>query len=124
MFLRHVFHGLQFAQWLAAGFREFEDAWSIQVAKITGQVVSVTNTGDLITDISVGDLEAAPRDNSVTIKCEGHMTAGIWPTDHQQPEMTFVAFEGESGFVELSLVGDNASLYLGIKSGSKISLSW
>ena len=94
------------------------------MAEITGQVVSVSDSGDLVTDIRVGQLEDVPRDNSVSVKCEGHVTAGIFPTEHNQPEMTFVAFEGQSGFVELSLVGDNASHYLGIKSGSKISLSW
>lgn len=94
------------------------------MAEITGLVATVSDSGDLITDIRVDDLQGVPRDNSVTIRCEGHVTAGIFPTEHQQPEMTFVAYEGESGFVELSLVGDDASKYLGIKSGSKISLSW
>lgn len=97
---------------------------ALRVPKISGQVVSVLDSGDLVTDIRVSDLEAVPRDNSVAVKCEGHVTAGIFPTNHQQPEMTFVAFEGRSGFVELSLVGDSASLFLGIKAGSKISVSW
>ena len=94
------------------------------MAKITGQVVSVSDSGDLITDIKVSDLESVPRDDRVRVHCEGHATVGIFPKDHAQAEMTFVAFEGESGCVELSLVGDDASRFLGIKSGSVVELKW
>lgn len=94
------------------------------MAKITGHVVSVSDSGDLITDIEVSDLENVPRDERVRIQCEGHTTLGIFPTDHAQPEMTFVAFEGESGCIRLSLVGDDASRFLGIKSGSVVELKW
>lgn len=92
--------------------------------KVKGQVVSVSEAGDLVTDIPVGELTAAPRDESVHIKCEGHMTRGIFPTDHKQPDMTFVAIEGTHGFLELLLVGDDASKFLGIKSGHQVQVHW
>lgn len=94
------------------------------MAKLTGKVVSVGETGDLITDISTGDLTSVPRDESLSVKCAGHSTSGLFPTEHGQPEMTFVAFEGECGFVRLSLVGDDASRFLGIKAGDEVVLKW
>ena len=94
------------------------------MAKITGNVVSVAASGDLVTDIKVSDLDSVPRDERVRVKCDGHVTAGIFPPDHDQPEMTFVAVEGKSGFVELALVGDDASRFLGIQSGCEVILSW
>ena len=94
------------------------------MAKLTGQINSVSESGNLVSDIQVGDLNAVPRDESVSIRCGGHTTVGIYPADHDQPEMTFVAIEGASGFVELSLVGDDASRFLGIKSGDEITIKW
>ena len=94
------------------------------MAKLKGEVVSVSDGGDLVTDISLSDLGQAPRDEQLSIRCEGHVTSGIYPAEHGQPEMTFVAYEGASGFLELSLVGDDASRFLGIKPGAAITLSW
>jgi len=92
------------------------------VAKLTGQVVSVTETGDVVTDIAVSDLELVPRDDRVSLRCEGHVTSEIYPTNHGQPEMTFVASVGSSGFLELVLVGDGASRFLGINLGGEVVL--
>ena len=94
------------------------------MAKINGQVVSVNESGDLVTDIAVADLQSAPRDEQVSIQCDGHMTSGIFPVEHGQPEMTFIALEGAGGFLELSLVGDDASRFLGIKPGAGVSVDW
>lgn len=94
------------------------------VANLKGRIVSVTESGDLVTDIAVGDLNGTPRDERVSVTCEGHVTSGIYPTDHAQPEMTFVAFEGVNGFLQLSLVGDDASRFLGLKSGHEVQLKW
>ena len=94
------------------------------MAKVTGQVVSVSAEGNLVTDISVGDLGNAPRDERVSIKSEGHATAGIYALDHGQPEMTFIAIEGGSGCLELLLVGDDASRFLGIQAGSAVTVQW
>ena len=92
--------------------------------KLKGEVVSITDAGDLVTDISVTDLVAVPHDEQVCIRCDGHATSGIFLADHDQPEMTFIAVEGESGFLELALVGDDASRFLGIKLGANVSLEW
>ena len=94
------------------------------MAKLSGQVVTVTEGGDLVTDIKMADLELAPRDGQVRVRCEGHVTAGIYPSEHGQPPMTFVAYEGAGGCLELSLIGDDASRFLGIKSGSAVTVEW
>jgi S-adenosylmethionine hydrolase len=93
------------------------------VAKLKGEVVSVKDSGDLITDISCEQLEGVPRDESVTIKCDGHVTAGIYPSDHQQPALTLLAIAGDET-LELSLVGESASAFLGIKPGSTVEVKW
>ena len=56
--------------------------------------------------------------------CDGHVTSRIFPADHQQAEMTFLVVQGESGFLELLLVGDSASAFLGFKPGSVVALKW
>ena len=92
--------------------------------KLKGEVVSVAETGNLITDICADQLADVPRDESVVIKCDGHATAGIFPADHEEPPFTFLAVLGEGGRLELCMVGESASKFLGIKPGSQITLAW
>jgi len=95
-----------------------------EVGKLSGKVVSITESGDLVTDIKISDLESAPRDENLKIECEGHTTNGLFPTDHGQPEMTFVAFENESATVQISIIGGDASGFLGIKAGATVMITW
>lgn len=94
------------------------------MAELKGQVVSVTASGDLVTDVSVSDLGSAPRDETLKVQCDGHTTNGIFAADHGQPDMTFLAFENDAGCVQISIVGGDASGFLGIKSGSKVVICW
>ena len=73
---------------------------------IQGTVISITEDGDAVTDIAIDKLEGVPNDDRVSIYCDGHVTSRIFPAEHQQPEMTFLAIQGESGFLELLLEGD------------------
>jgi S-adenosylmethionine hydrolase len=92
--------------------------------RLKGTVVSVAGNGDLITDIPVSELRDTPTDERVRIQCSGHVTSCIFPAEHGQPEMTFVAVQGSSGFLELSLVGDDASRFLDIFPGAVVTLDW
>ncbi len=92
--------------------------------KILGKVVTISDGGAAVTDIDVGQLENVPTDDQVSIHCEGHVTSCIFPLEHGQPEMTFLAFRGKSGFLELTLVGDSVAAFLGIRPGSKVALKW
>ena len=94
------------------------------MGSLKGTVVTITDAGDAVTDISIDQLDGVPTDDRVSITCDGHVTSQIFPSDHNQPEMTFLAVQGESGFLELLLVGDNASAFLGFRSGSKVAIKW
>ncbi|MCA9147851.1 MAG: hypothetical protein KDA92_01065 [Planctomycetales bacterium] len=92
--------------------------------KIKGKVVAISSAGDAVTDISCEQLRDVPRDEQVSIQCEGHMTSCIFPADHGQPEMTFLARIGETGFLELSLVGDSVNTFLCIRPESVVTVKW
>lgn len=94
------------------------------MASVKGKVVSVAETGDLLTSVTAEQLAEAPRDESVSIKCDGHATIGIYPHDHNQPEFTFLAVLNTEDQLCLSLVGESASKFLGIKPGSAVTVSW
>jgi S-adenosylmethionine hydrolase len=91
---------------------------------IQGTVVSINEAGDLVTDITAERLRGVPRDERVSIRCDDHETNGIFTTDHNQPESTFLALIGESGYLELAIVGISASAMLGIGVGEKVVITW
>ena len=92
--------------------------------KITGTVTSINATGAAVTDISVDQLRDVPHDDQVSIACEGHVTGRLFPPDHGQPEMTFLAILSDDGFLELHLVGDRVNTFLGIQDGSPVTVRW
>ena len=97
----------------------------VQGGKVEGEIIQVRASGDLVTNISVAQLEEAPRDDQVRISCGGHVTAGIYPADHSEPEMTFLAVIGpQTDCIELCLVGESASNFLGIREGSAVTVQW
>ena len=89
-----------------------------------GKVVAISESGDAITDVEVARLQDMPTDERVTVSCEDHVTNCLFPADHQQPQMTFLAVLGEDGFVRLQLVGDSVSAFLGIRPGSPVTIRW
>ena len=92
--------------------------------QIEGQVVSIDDSGNLITDIAIDQLSAAPRDESVTIKFGDHATVGLFPASHDQPDATMVAVLGNSGFLEIQIVGISLAEMLGIKVAESVAVSW
>ncbi|MEZ6101870.1 MAG: SAM hydroxide adenosyltransferase [Pirellulaceae bacterium] len=93
-------------------------------AKLTGKIVAKSEAGDLVTDIRAEQLREVPRDDRVSIKCGGHATVGIYATDHRQPEMTFLAVIDGDGVLVLTLVGDSAAEFLGLRVGDQVTLKW
>ena len=91
---------------------------------IKGSVASVGEKGQLITDISIDQVENVPRDENVQIKFGGHETMGIFPADHGQPDNTMVASMGHSGFIEIEIVGISLSEMLGIKEQEAVEVVW
>jgi S-adenosylmethionine hydrolase len=92
--------------------------------KIEGTVISISETGNLVTDITADHLRDAPRDETVAIRCDEHETQGIFTPDHQEPEATFLAVLGPDGRLELEIVGVSASMMLGIRVGEKVVVKW
>lgn len=93
-------------------------------SRISGKVVSISDTGDAITDLTHAQLADIPADDRTSVECGGHTTLGIYPADHDQPEMTYVAILGTSGFLELSLTGDSAAKFLGLKVDDEVTIKW
>lgn len=92
--------------------------------KIVGSVVSLSSTGGLVTDITADQLDAAPRDDSVTIAFGGHETFGLFSEDNDLPTATLVAILPDSGFLKIELTGISVSDMLGIQVGEGVEVSW
>ena len=91
---------------------------------IEGKVVSVSENGNLVTDIACAALAEAPRDSSVSIRCDEHETMGLFTLGHQEPDFSFLALLGDSGFLDLTIVGDSAKVMLGVRVGERVSVQW
>lgn len=91
---------------------------------VEGTIASIDDSGNLITDVASEQLADAPRDEQVSIVCDEHETMGLYDADHDQPEMTFIAVLGNSGNLELTIVGDSARIMLGINVGEKVVVKW
>ncbi|QDU93938.1 adenosylmethionine-8-amino-7-oxononanoate aminotransferase [Lignipirellula cremea] len=91
--------------------------------KIEGAVAALSPDGDLITDIGEEALKDVPRDQSVTVTCDGYDTQGIYPVDHEQPIGTMVAFMGPQE-LRMAIVGVSISEMLGIKVGAPVMIQW
>ena len=92
--------------------------------KIQGHVVAISESGDAITDVATAKLRDVPTDERVSIACEGHVTSCLFPADHQQPTMMFLAVLATDGYLHLQLVGDSVSAFLGIRPGSLVIIRW
>lgn len=92
--------------------------------RIEGKVVSISECGNLVTDITCAALADAPRDSTVSIRCDEHETVGLFTSGHGEPELSFLALLGDSGFLELTIVGDSAQMMLGIRPGERVNVQW
>ncbi|MEX2026235.1 MAG: SAM hydroxide adenosyltransferase [Pirellulaceae bacterium] len=91
---------------------------------IEGKITAYGPEGNLVTDIPHAQLTAAPRDTSVTIRCDEHETVGLFSAGHQEPELSLLALLAPSGFLELTIVGDSAKIMLGVRLGEQVTISW
>ncbi len=91
---------------------------------ISGKVVAIDDSGNLVTDISGSHLTDAPRDASLRVVVDEHETYGLFPVDHSQPSMTLVATLADGGPLTIVLVGDSASAMLGVRAGAPVEVHW
>ncbi len=93
--------------------------------KIKGTVVSVTDEGDLITDLEFQQLAEVQRTPETKIIVdEEHETFGIFDSNHNQPAMTLIAILDEQHPLRLHLVSDSASMMLGVRKGASVEIVW
>ncbi len=91
---------------------------------LTGKVVEVDDSGNLITDIPVAKLAGAPQDASLRVVVDEHETYGLYPINHSQPPMTLVAIIEEDGPLKIVLTEDSASAMLGVRVGALVQVHW
>jgi S-adenosylmethionine hydrolase len=92
--------------------------------RIEGRVVSVTDAGNLVTDITADQLRDVPRDERVRVQCDEHFTLGLFGPDHGEPETTFLAVIADGDALQLEIVGESANLMLGINVGDRVVVEW
>ena len=92
--------------------------------RIDGSVVSISETGGLVSDIDESKLNGVPRDESVTVDVGGHKTIGIFGEEHGQPDATLIAVLPEAGALRVELVGISISEMLGLNVGEKVVVEW
>ena len=61
---------------------------------IEGQVASINDAGDLVTDISCQRIQGIGDARQAKIKVGDHETVGIFPIDHGEPDGTLITIEG------------------------------
>lgn len=92
--------------------------------KVQGQVVEVSESGDLLTDITLTMLDGAPHDERLKILIDEHETVGLFQEEHGQPSLTLIAVLGADQRLRLHLVDESASMMLGISRGAAVTASW
>lgn len=104
--------------------RKTEEGSTALSNQIDGEVASCDSTGNLVTNIPNDSVAGLVGDENVSVKFGDHETFGIFPTDHHEPDATLVASLGESGCVQIEIVGISLSDMLGIKPGVKVAVAW
>jgi len=105
--------------------KEFALCGGVLVAgRIEGTVTSISESGNLVTDIAADQLADVPRGDQVTVRCDEHETLGIFDANHEQPPFTLIALIGSSGCLELEIVTDSAKIMLGVSKGEKVDVVW
>jgi hypothetical protein len=92
--------------------------------RIEGRIVAYSPEGNLVSDIAHDRLAQTPRGVEVTITCDEHQTAGIFPAGHPEEPCTLLAILGHSGCLELTIVGESAKGMLGVPVGEKVVVEW
>jgi S-adenosylmethionine hydrolase len=97
----------------------------VMPGKIQGAVRSIDSFGNLVTDIPAAKLADVPTDpERIRVRCDEHETQGLFKTYAEQPPMTLLALIGSSGYLELAIVEENASMMLGIRTGTPVTVEW
>ncbi|MCA9101587.1 MAG: SAM-dependent chlorinase/fluorinase [Planctomycetales bacterium] len=91
---------------------------------ISGEIVFVDTFGNLISNIDRGTLAAVPRDAVPTVTCGEAADIDFVTTYADRANDTPVALVGSSGYLEVAVVGGDASRSLDAGVGTTIALRW
>lgn len=91
---------------------------------VEGEIIAIDRFGNLLSNINQEMLAGAPRDESITIECGGHITRGLFTTYGDRPSRTLIALLNSSGQLEIASVGQNAASLLKVTPGAKVSIAW
>ncbi len=91
---------------------------------MTGKVAEISGDGKLITDIEFAYVSEAVGNAEAQVAFGGHETVGLFEASHGQPEATMVASVGDSGRVEIEIVGMDLAGMLGIPVGTQVEVQW
>ena len=92
--------------------------------QIAGQVVQIDSFGNLITNITSGDLARVPAIESATVRCKSVATTGLVVTYGASVPGALVALVGSSGRLELAIVNGSAAATLAVGLGQQVLVSW
>ncbi|TWT42923.1 SAM hydrolase/SAM-dependent halogenase family protein [Botrimarina hoheduenensis] len=92
--------------------------------RIEGQIVEVDTFGNLISNIPLGMLSRAPRNNRLCVSLGEHETYGLQTTYADQDPQTLVALVGSGGMLELAIVNGNAAQMIAAGEGDMLVVSW
>ena len=91
---------------------------------LTGKVVEVDSTGNLITDIPSAVHRHERLLGALRVVVDEHETYGLYPSNHAQPSMTLVAIVEGAAPLTIVLVDDSASAMLGVRVGAMVEVHW
>ncbi len=92
--------------------------------RISGRVTRINQRGDLVSDIANAQVSSLVGAANVEVRFGEHFTQGIFPLDHGEPESTLIAVLGDSGYLEIGIVGVNVHEMLGVDVGQTIEVTW
>jgi S-adenosylmethionine hydrolase len=92
--------------------------------RLEGKILSATESGNLVTDLTAERLRDVPRGEQTVIRCDEHETRGIFDAQHTEPNFTFLALVNAAGQLELTIVGDSARDMLGLRPGMPVQIEW
>ncbi len=92
--------------------------------KIRGEVMAIDSFGNLITNILHAHLAGKPDDSRACIACGIYETFGIYQSYGGHDPGMLVALLGDSGRLELAVVGDNAAERTGVSIGTAVTVAW
>ena len=92
--------------------------------RVEGKITKISESGNLVTDITNDQLNQTPRDATTSIRFSGHETICLYDSGHQEPETTMVAMLSDAGFLEIEIVGMNLAEMLGIQVGESVYVCW